>query len=284
MYVAGCGQHFVAESLSSVSSQIMTEVSVSLAEHGVLLTDGVVQCLAGCAEGLVFNGASQGYEEDPPGDDSTRPLSDVGFLSLCPRIQPESSVESWEGIDFECASSTGCFHLKRLELIDCQQISFEALFTVLRCCSNLTHLGLSGCFNDLPDALHFDLNGRTIPPARVIRDALTDVAADNGETTRLLRQLLFLSPKDVRETEIYSEAVNVVGIHELLPELRVLDVSKCNWVTPYMIVQFILNHEVFRSEREVQLNVRGCGISQALLGEWKSCAMFHMISTERQLR
>lgn len=152
-YVASCGQHFVAESLMSVSSQIMTEISVSLAEHGVLLTDGVVQCLAGCAEGLVLDGSSQGCEENP-GDDSTQPLSDAGFLSLCPRIQPESSIDCWEGIDYECASSTGCFHLRRLELIDCQ-ISFEALHTVLRCCSNLTHLGLSGCFNDLPDALHF---------------------------------------------------------------------------------------------------------------------------------
>jgi len=285
-YVASCGQHFVAESLMSVSSQIMTEISVSLAEHGVLLTDGVVQCLAGCAEGLVLDGSSQGCEENP-GDDSTQPLSDAGFLSLCPRIQPESSIDCWEGIDYECASSTGCFHLRRLELIDCQ-ISFEALHTVLRCCSNLTHLGLSGCFNDLPDALHFDfLNGNDIPPARVINDVLTGIAADNGETetTRLLRQLLFLSQKDVRERETYSEAVSCfVGLHEILPDLRVLDISECTWVTSMVIVQFILNHEIFRSKREAQLNVRGCGISEALLGEWKSCAVFDMISTERQLR
>ena len=268
----------------SVSSQILTEISVSLAEHGVLLTDAVVQCLAGCAEGLVFNGSSQGVEEDP-GDDSTRPLSDVGLLSLCPTIQPESTAECWEGIDFDCATSTGCFHLRRLELIDCQ-ISFEALHTVLRCCSNLTHLGLSGCFNDLlPDALHFDvLNGHDVPPCRVINDVLAGIAAENGETTLLLRQLLFLSQNDVREIESCSESVSFVGIHESLPELRFLDVSNCSWVTPHMIVRVILNHEMFRSKRETQLNVRGCEISQALLGEWRSCAVFGTITTERQLR
>ena len=55
----------------------------------------------------------------------------------------------------------------------------------------------------------------------------------NEKDTQLLLQVMFHRMFDDRQD-------GISGLDEVLPELKVLDVSHCSWVTPGMIIQFLL--------------------------------------------
>jgi hypothetical protein len=236
------------------------------------------------------------------GDVDARWLSDDGLLSLCPRISSaddladssllvcdapreesvgDCSVPSverdssscdcdWEAIDFDMGLNSrmsGCFHLKRLELIDIPLrrpasssysggISIRALKTVLRSCSNLTHLSLGGCFfnwEDIEDS--YPLSSSAVAEEL---DDISILLCGNRSFASLTRSIVMLSKlhgNDGEEFvhlnpqlmlhdvfyENFDEKCDVSGFDEMLPELKVLDVSHCSWVTPRMIIHYLLN-------------------------------------------
>ena len=286
MYCAAIGSVFVGGALKSVSAEILSDLAVSLAtsSNDFATTDGSVKALvnSGVATGLVLTGAPLSFddiilneeEDDNKIDDDTRLLSDSGLLSLCPRILPtenyntsacisdgdndNSSQEGdWEQIDFDMGLNsrmTGCFHLKRLELINIPLrpyestshsggISIQALRSVLKACSNITHLSLSGCFYNwetLPslveesDDINLFISGN--PTLTSVANAFKLLRRHNHaneKDTQLLLQVMFHRMFDDRQD-------GISGLDEVLPELKVLDVSHCSWVTPGMIIQFLL--------------------------------------------
>ena len=300
-YVAACGQEFVREALQSASSHVIAEASAALAASDMTTTDGSVKALAGAgmAEGLALRGglAATASEEDT--DEDARPLTDEGLLSLCPRMQAQqdSMLKSrglcWETIDFDLAiRRSGCFHLRRLELVDVPLrnpfsadvggVSLSALRRVLRSCSGLTHLSLAGSFHNHDDVSYRDdenvehlLCGSRRPSPRAVEAAARRLRKES-ESALLLRQIAFHAHDEDREDE---DVTVVEGILDLRPELRVLDLSRCPWVTPSMILRTMVDEG---PEAAPLLNVRGCpGISRALLEEWQCLGN---VSDERQRR
>ena len=142
---------------------------------------------SGVASRLVLRGTETPFDDecsriegDRDDEDDIHLLSDVGLLSIIPRIQPksdndapfnddddendDSSCDNWETIVHDIAT-VGCIHLTRLELIDIPLhdassssssggISIDALRNVLKSCSGITHLSLSGCFSNWHQNLH----------------------------------------------------------------------------------------------------------------------------------
>jgi len=280
----------------TVLAELATSLANISGTH-TTITDGVLRALvhSGTATGLVLKGGgkdSLGFEttmkEEDDGDDS-RWLSDNGLLSLCPRFAPVVRTDTnslfdcnkynrdprddcddgsscddddWETLDYDMGLNSrmvGCFHLKRLELIDIplqstaspsvsEGISILALRTILRSCSNLTHLSLSGCFSnwesvaatgnhdDISDLLCGNQNISSLSRAVMALIKLHG-HMDDGNTTHLVPQLMI--------DQFFHENVNggndVAGLDMLLPELKVLDVSHCSWVTPSMIIKYLLN-------------------------------------------
>ena len=146
MYVAACGHEYVGNALQSVSSDVLCEISIALANSTQTITDGVIKSLvhSGVASRLVLKGTGTPLEDDcnnrnegnrDDDDDDAHLLSDVGILSICPRIQSNdhvgnnapfsdsdddsSSCDNWETIVHDIAT-VGCIRLTRLELIDIQ--------------------------------------------------------------------------------------------------------------------------------------------------------------------
>ena len=336
MYCAAIGSDFVSESLKSVSADILSQLSISLAtssdcwssdkrnnDNMIATTDGTVKALvhSGVATSLVLRGAPipslsdmdmnddtiQNEEEE---DDDTKWLSDNGLLALCPRIlstnnaeadednersdeDDDSSREHWESIDFDLdlnSRMTGCFHLQRLELIDIPLrqfhddgvssshssrggISIHVLRSVLRACSNITHLSLSGCFYNWESEC---LSTTTVEETDNIstflcgKQSIKELANSfmlfgkakhlDKAAMHLLPQLLFRQMFEEENVDHQSSDI-VVGLDELLPELRVLDISHCNWVTPEMIIQFLLKlwgNAIMSSTDEVDTSSTRC--------------------------
>jgi len=249
------------------------------------MTDGALKSMviSGLATGLVLRGAplpplnDEGGidEDDNDGNDDTRWLSDDGLLSLCPRISPmsgdedpgcnhrtysneddDSSHDHWETLDFDMGLKTaGCFHLKRLELIDIPLrrrgasagsggISLQALRSVLRSCSGITHFSLSGCFYNWEDT-------ECSPVGE--SDDIGVFIGGNQSLSSLSRSIPILAKlrgngkhvQDIIPTVLFHrESMNrndeVLGLDTMLPELRVLDVSHCSWVTEDQIIQLLL--------------------------------------------
>jgi len=144
LYIASLGNEFVGEALKSVSADILSQLSITLAKNSssdndmlFATTDGVAKALAlsGVLSELVLRGAplpslsdaSMGSEDDG-GDinDDARWLGDNGLLSLCPRILPTENTDvdispsrdygsdtssheydDWEKIDFDIGSTQG---------------------------------------------------------------------------------------------------------------------------------------------------------------------------------
>ena len=254
-------------------------------------TDGVVKALvdSGVATGLVIRGAplissdenNLMNEED---EDDIRWLSDEGLLSLCPRILPndedaksdficnnnsntddcddDSCSDDWETIDFDTGLNSrmaGCFHLKRLELIDiplCQHgtsgVSLPALRRVFKTCPSITHLSLSGCFYNWEDSLSSKmattereendvgmlLCGNRSLSSLALSIRMLGQLHDNGEqSVHRIHQILFHQLSFQESVDCNNE---IAGADTLLPELEVLDVSHCAWVSPGMLIQFVL--------------------------------------------
>jgi hypothetical protein len=300
-------------------------------------------------------------ENDDGEDDDSRLLSDNGLLSLCPRFAPDTYLvchnyeqksrdiddddddndsslcndNDWETLDYDMGLNSrmlGCFHLKRLELVDILLqssttasssnlvgISIVALRTVLRSCSNLTHLSLSGCFS----------NWETVV-ATGDHDDISDLLCGNQNISSLTRSVAYLIKLDVNTAHLVPQLMfdpkkyenanwrndTVAGLDVLLPELKVLDVSHCSWVTPSMIIKYLLSKEndiandiVYKWEKDVttaveigdathatrnkriaatvsplpqHINVRGCDDGLHSVSQWidvlkSSYGLFHGI-------
>ena len=214
--------------------------------------------------------ACDGDDIDGSGASSS---SSSSSSSSCGSDDDDDDVgDDWESLDYDMGLNSrmmGCFHLRRLELIDIPLarsggkggIAVMALRTVLRSCSNLTHLSLGGCFRNWAD-----VGGRSsMSPSSstaVVAGGLDDVGIllcgnrglgdltrsvislsrhhgnDDGTIARLLPQLML---HDVFHEDFDDGGSDVPGLDELLPDLKVLDVSYCGWVTPGMIVRYLLN-------------------------------------------
>jgi hypothetical protein len=271
MYVAACGHDFIGECLKAASPEVLAQLSISLARSSLqssdedeaiyATTDGVVRALvhSGVATGLVLKGAPllqtddlEHIEEDSIQDNDedmdTRWLSDEGLLALCPRLLPQINVsgrafhDDWETLDVDLDLTSrlaGCFHLTRLELIDIPLralsakggVTLGALRHVLQCCPGITHLGLSGCFYNTGSVREAgeDVNLLLCGTKLLVSQPLT-ADGDDKVSQRL-------SQYDGFDCIGMSE---IKGLHQLLPELQVLDLSHCNWVTPMMLFRFLL--------------------------------------------
>eukprot|EP00986_Skeletonema_menzelii_P007228 scaffold2826_cov152-Skeletonema_menzelii.AAC.4 len=260
MYVAACGHEYVGNALQSVSSDVLCEISIALANSSQTITDGVIKSLvqSGVASRLVLKGTgtpleddcnkNEGNRDDDDDDDDTHLLSDVGLLSICPRIQSNhvdniapfsdsddekstSSCDNWETIVHDIAT-VGCIHLTRLELIDiplsvaCSKsslggISINALRKVLKTCPGITHLSLSGCFRNCHQ------NTSLIEQAHDA-NMLIGGSFSSTSTTQLFDQF-----------RCYN-GDTVSGLDDVLPDLRVLDLSYCNWLTSDALKLFLM--------------------------------------------
>lgn len=263
MYVAACGHEYVGNALQSVSSDVLCEISIALANSPpseATITDGVIKSLvqSGGASRLVLKGTGTPVEDDfnrnegnrCDDEDDTHLLSDVGLLAICPRIQSnhvgttapfnndnvddksDSSCDNWETIAHDIAT-VGCIHLTRLELIDIPLsvasstnsslggISINALRRVLKTCPGITHLSLSGCFRNCQQ------NTSLIEQAHDA-NMLIGGSFSSAITPQLFDQFR------CDDGEIVS------GLDDLLPDLRVLDLSFCNWLTTDALKLFLM--------------------------------------------
>ncbi|KAL3775633.1 hypothetical protein ACHAWO_001900 [Cyclotella atomus] len=270
MHVAACGHDFMGDCLKSASPEVLAQLSISLAQSSsqsdedeaiYATTDGVVKALvhSGVATRLVLKGAplvqTNDFEhdeeesiQDTDDDVDTRWLSDQGLLALCPRLLPQSNLsgdafhDDWETLDVDLDLTSrlaGCFHLTRLELIDIPLgsssaqggVTLGALRHALQSCPGITHLGLSGCFYNTGSVREAgeDVNLLLCGTKQLTSQSST---ADGGDKVSH-----GFSQYDGFEGNEMSE---IKGLHELLPELQVLDLSHCNWVTPMMIFRFLM--------------------------------------------
>ena len=152
----------------------------------------------------------------------------------------------------------GCFYLKRLELIDIplrqhgssrssSGISLDALRTVLRSCSGITYLSLSGCFYNWEDMECLPVGGEANDISMLLSgnqsisslvksvENFSKLRGNTEGANHLIPQLFheMFQENAGRENEI-------PGLDVLLPELQVLDISRCSWVTSGMLVQYTL--------------------------------------------
>lgn len=297
LYCAACGSEFVGKSLKSISAEILSELTISLANNHLedwtspFMTNGVVRAImySGMATGMVVRGGGWTPHcnlDMSAEDEDMKWLSDDGLLSLCPRILPvghsrnnaldhdddvsnssesnHSSWEHWEVTDFDIGLNSrmlGCFHLKRLELIDIPLmhdmstspspsssggITVQALWTLLRSCSSVTHLSLSGCFGNWEEAAMCDIEGidvflggnQSISSLSRCIDILGKRHGNDVDVGEFL--LPYLDFHQIFE-ESTDERNVIPALNSSLPDLTVLDVSHCGWVAPEMIIRLILN-------------------------------------------
>lgn len=285
MYVAACGHEYVGNALQSVSSDVLCEISIALAnspQSESTITDGVIKSLvqSGVASRLVLKGTGAPVEDHCNRDvgdrgddeDDTHLLSDVGLLAICPKIQSnhvdtnapfddnngdedDSSCDNWETIAHDIAT-VGCIHLTRLELIDIPLsvasstnsslggISINALRRVLKTCPGITHLSLSGCFRNCQQ------NTSLIEQAH---DANMLIGGSFSSTS---------TPQPFDQFRC-DDGESVSGLDDLLPDLRVLDLSYCNWLTSDALKLFLMKCKQRDNDLEgittlQHVNIFGC--------------------------
>ena len=300
MYVAACGHDVIGECLKSASPTVLAQLSISLAKSSMeyedeesimyATTDGVTKALvySGVATGLVLKGAPlvqshyfrskecKGIEENDIID--TRWLSDEGLLALCPRLLPQALSsdaynDDWETLDVDLDLTrrmAGCFHLKRLELVDiplCSEsmqggISLEALRHVLQSCPGITHLGLSGCFYNCTDMIS----------RKTTEDVIIFLCGTNSTSSTPAKSNTNTASHYDNNYEYASDhnMCDIKGVHQLVPDLQVLDISRCCWVTPTMLLRFLLHcrgwtNSNCKAEKEQNSEAFGCIRSQQLL-------------------
>jgi len=279
-YVDSCGADAVRSVLDLMPSHVLADVSAlycsnSIRSGSMDRRGGVEDDMAavlGChaqAERLALYAPIEKEvdeeEEEEETDDregsedggskrNVKFLSDSGILSLIPRLvsvssrsfsshldeyDPGGSVEvrkggieyaydapdSWEDLDVDhCPAATsarleGCTNLRRLELCGARRVTARSLSFLLRRCSRITHLSLSGSLD-----------------------------AESGPA-------LLLDPRD--------------GVSCLLSDLKVLDLSHCDWLTDGTLAAFLL-HVVPEAGSEAleMVSVSGCpGVTMAAVEE-----------------
>lgn len=225
-YVESCGPDAVRSVLDLMPSHVLADLSALYCGTTGGAGDDMAAVLGchGQAERLALHApavedSDDDEEEDGHGDDDNdreraphrgyRHMSDAGVLSLIPRLVSAAGAgtveyaydapDSWEDLDVDYSAPAatlvsparleGCTNLRRLELCGARRLSALALSSLLRRCSRITHLSLSGTLD-----------------------------AESGPAS-------LLDPND--------------GIAALLPELRVLDLSRCGWLTDGILVAFL---------------------------------------------
>jgi hypothetical protein len=256
-------------------------------------------------------------------DEDMKWLSDDGLLSLCPRILPadhgrnnaldddnddessssdseHSTWEHWEVHDFDIGLNSrmlGCFHLKRLELIDVPLwhdiptspsssssggITVQALWTLLRSCSGITHLSLSGCFVNWEDAAMRDIEDIGVllggnQSVSSLSNCIDILGKRHGSDVDIGEFLLpYLDFHQIFE-ESTDERNVIPALNSMLPDLTVLDVSHCGWVAPEMIIRLILNgwNRCFASNADGGENQHECEVAaNNIEGSRKSANIF----------
>ncbi|KAL7466764.1 hypothetical protein ACHAXS_007045 [Conticribra weissflogii] len=184
----------------------------------------------------------------------------------------DDSVDDWEKLDVESdltSRMAGCFHLKRLELIHLPLaptlttsdkhipgISLRALRQVFKSCPSITHLSLSGCFHNWEE-VEYSSSYLHIVESENVTMLLCGVLCEKGVISHMVNEFQKLDYANCRFERGISQsflehifrsckrgcegsAHDGLGLDTLLPELQVLDVSHCSWVTPSMILQFAL--------------------------------------------
>ena len=266
MYVAACGNDFIGDCLKSASPEVIAQLSISLAKSSLAsnqekddatyaTTDGVVKALvhSGVATGLVLKGAPLVHYQsnteiviDENEDVDTRWLSDQGLLALCPRLLPQTNASAychdWETLDVDLdltARMAGCFHLRRLELIDIPisttyahgGVTLDALRHVFQSCPGITHLSLSGCFYNWADMGSTRRESEDVSVFLCGTNLISKVSTERDRT---------VSNEFDQCGYISNQSCEVKGLHQLLPELQMLDLSHTTWLTPMMIFRFLL--------------------------------------------
>ena len=291
----------------SVLAQLSISLAKSSMEHDqddesimYAATDGVIKALvySGVATALVLKGApleqtysfqSNKEREDIEESDNidTRWLSNEGLLALCPRLLPQALSnnaynDDWETLDVDLdltARMAGCFHLKQLELVDiplCSEsmqggISLGALRHVLQSCPGITHLGLSGCFYNCADMISgtatedvniFLCGTNSISPTPTRSN--NDHQVSTSSTTNKASQY------DNDYEDASDHIYDIKGVRQLVPDLQMLDISRCCWVTPTMLFRFLLQCRAgsnisCKAATEENSKALGCISSQQLL-------------------
>ena len=317
IYVAACGHEYVGNALQSVSSDGLCEISISLANSlrtEATITDGVLKSLvySGVASKLVLRGMESPFDDeyDRNDEDDVYLLSDEGLLSICPRIYPfnnddendDSSCDNWETVAHGIVT-VGCYHLTRLELIDIPLnvsrsatssggISIDALRSVLKSCPGITHLGLSGCFSN------WHQNTFLIEQAEDVNMLICGSLPPITTVLNFMQQQLTSGRSDQISIPQYFDHFRcrdgdiVSGLDDLLPDLKVLDLSHCSWLTPDALKLFLLKCKqranVAKSTTTIQhVNILGCeSIVTASflqwLEEWKKFGLLDGIEVSRQ--
>ena len=265
MYVAACGHDFIGDCLKSASPEVIAQLSISLAKSSLntnqeddaiyATTDGVVKALvhSGVATSLVLKGAplvhyqSNAENSIEENDDiDIRWLSDQGLMALCPRLLPQTNASAycndWEMLDVDLdltARMAGCFHLRRLELIDIPiatthaygGITLDTLRHVLQCCPGITHLSLSGCFYNWADMGSTRKESEDVSVFLCGTNLISKVSSESKiNVSNEFDQFGYIS----------NQRCEVKGLHQLLPELQMLDLSHTTWLTPMMIFRYLL--------------------------------------------
>lgn len=328
MYVAACGHEYVGNALQSVSSDTVCETSIALASSTeATITDGVLKALvhSGVASRLVLKGTETPFDDectkiddcdrDDADEDDIHLLSDVGLLSIIPRIHPisdngatlddndneneDSSYDNWETIVHDI-TTVGCIHLTRLELIDIPLhsgssssssggISVDALRNVLKSCPGITHLSLSGCFSN------WHQNTVLIDQA----EDLNMLICGSFSATNVLNFMQQVKNGDQEcsmpqfSDHIRSyEGESVLGLDDMLPDLKVLDLSYCSFLTAdalkLLLLKCIQRASVTQTSTTIRhVNILGCDslVSPSflnLLDCWKRVGLLEGIEVSRQ--
>jgi hypothetical protein len=183
-YLEAMGPEDFHGALSLLPSDVLAKLSVAVSTTH---TTGVTNALA-MVLGKHAHVEALSFREGAHFEDS---LTDDGLLELVP-LWDDSSLhvpDSWEDaeekktannnnslmmrmmMDFDMLQVEGCnLRLKRLELIDCQSLSADALITFFERCSCITHLSLSGSVPTIQDGIKVFLSLPELLPALQILD------------------------------------------------------------------------------------------------------------------
>lgn len=170
-------------------------------------------------------------------------------LLMLTHSSPHLNNDDWEKLNVDLDLSTriaGCFHMAWLELVDIPLqclpctlggITLGAFQTVLQSCPGMTHLSLADWAN----------SGSNVPPRlfQLACEASEDVSFLLSGTASTLPHAQTWTANSREQLgqyghDHYSDAAcDIMGLHELLLELRMLDISSCRGITPIMIFRFL---------------------------------------------
>jgi hypothetical protein len=130
----------------------------------------------------------------------------------------------------------GCnIRLRRFELIDCHTISPSMVAKLLSKCSGITHLSLAGSFLHRHDD-QYD-------------DQYDDDGGDDA-TTNDRNHNNISNAGNVGTCVWWSRETLLRHLPSILPNLQVLDITRCPWVTPILINSMV--HQYIHQRRQKQ--------------------------------